>query len=153
VFFSVLFSGWFLVNIIAPLALPILGLLVLKLLPLPGPSDNLRIMTTVKDGQLCWAVVAMSAATIYELWTAFEANKHLPGWRDLALATTILIMLPAMLLAAGGAVFSTPLLPAGSAPADDFKTWVVHYRVFVASAVLVFGAAFILTGLHFSIGD
>lgn len=50
-------TGWFLVNIVGPLLLPVVGILPLRLLPLGIPSANLRLMTTVKDGQLCWAVM------------------------------------------------------------------------------------------------
>ncbi len=62
---QVVLSGWFAVNILAPLFLPFIGLLPLKLLPLDaGVRDNLRLMAIVKDGQLCWAAVAMGAASL-----------------------------------------------------------------------------------------
>jgi hypothetical protein len=47
-----IFTGWFLINIIAPVALPVAGILVLWLLPLPAGTPSLDVMTTVKDGQL-----------------------------------------------------------------------------------------------------
>jgi hypothetical protein len=143
-----IFSGWFLVNILAPVGLPLLGLLMLKLLPLPGPPATLRLMTTVKDGQLCWAVVAMGASTVYELWTALAAHKTIPPWGGIALAGILLVMLSAMLVAAGGAVFSTPLPttpPAGAA------AWMRHYSVFVGSAIMTVIAAITYTSTHFSI--
>jgi hypothetical protein len=141
-------TGWFLVNIVGPLLLPVVGILPLRLLPLGVPSASLRLMVTVKDGQLCWAVIAMGAATIYELWEAMEAHKNIPTWGGLALAGVILVMLPAMLVAAGGAVFSTPLRVASG---GGLRAWAAHYRVFVGSVVMTAIAAFAYTNLHFSL--
>jgi hypothetical protein len=143
----VVFSGWFLVTIMAPLASPVIGLLVLRLLPMPGPPPGLKVMTTVKDGQLGWVVIAMGASAIYELWTAFEAHSSVPGWAGWAFGGLILVMLSAMLVAAGGAVFSTRLL---STAAGGVKAWVTHYKLFVGSAVMTAVAAFLYTCIHFS---
>lgn len=147
-------TGWFLVNILGPVALPVFGILPLALLPLgAGPLANVRLMATVKDGQLCWAVVAMSASTIYELWDAIEAHRQVPTWAGFALTAAIFIMLPAMLLAAGGAVFSTPLLHGAASGSASIPRWLRHYKVFVASLILTLVAAAVLTNLHFSISS
>ncbi|HWD60606.1 MAG TPA: hypothetical protein VG308_20145 [Stellaceae bacterium] len=140
-------TGWFLVNIVAPLGLPLFGIAVLKLLPLP-PQPALKFMTAVKDGQLCWAVIAMGASTIYELWEALEAHRPVPEWAPVALGATIVMMLPAMVMAASGAVFSTPLL---SAPAATAKAWIAHYKVFVGSLIMTLIAALTYSELHFSL--
>lgn len=103
---------------------------------------------TIKDGQLCWAVIAMGSSTIYELWQALEAHKSIPAWGGLTLAGVILVMLPAMLVAAGGAVFSTPLR---TVQGGGVTGWISHYRVFVGSAVMTVIAAFAYTKLHFSL--
>jgi hypothetical protein len=60
-------AGWFLVNILAPLLLPVLVILPLKPLHLPVPPSRLRLMAAVKDGQLCWGAIGISASAIYEL--------------------------------------------------------------------------------------
>jgi|GEM_PF-1020832 hypothetical protein len=143
-----IFTGWFLVNILGPLLLPVFGIRPLRLLPLRAQPASLKMMTTVKDGQLCWAVIAMGASTIYELWQALVAHKEIPTWAGLALAAVILEMLPATILAAGGAVFSTPLL---DSPEAGLRDWVAHYRVFVGSAALTLIAATVYTNLHFSL--
>jgi len=141
-------TGWFFVNIVAPLLLPVVGILPLRLLPLGAHPSGLLLMSTVKDGQLCWAVIAMGTSTIYELWVALEAHKQVPTWAGVALAGVILIMLPAMTVAAGGSVFSTPIR---TTSARGFRAWFLHYKVFVASVVMAAVAAFIYTELHFGI--
>lgn len=145
-----MFTGWFLVNILAPLLLPVVGILPLALLPIgPATLANVKIMATVKDGQLCWAVIAMGSSTIYELWDALALHRDVPTWAGFALAATIFVMLPAMILAAGGAVFSTPLLQSG--PQSTLVAWVSHYKVFVVSLLMTVISATLLTNIHFSL--
>jgi hypothetical protein len=130
------FSGWFLVNILGPTLLPVLGtlpfLLFSQRLPVPRAVD--LVMSTVKDGQMCWAVIAMGASTIYDLWLA---HGTVP-FGGAALAGAIVLMLQAMTIAAFGAVFNTPLLATAAAGAG---AWLSHYRVFVVSAGMVLCAA------------
>jgi hypothetical protein len=90
----------------------------------------------------------MGASGIYELWGAIEAHKPVPGWAGWAFGALILVMLSSMLVAAGGAAFSTPLLDSASGGA---KAWAKHYRLFVFSAVMTIGAAFLYTCIHFSL--
>ena len=56
--------GWFLLNIIAPIVLPVIGVVAIRLLPMGIDRDGLHVMATVKDGQLCWAVIAMGAGAL-----------------------------------------------------------------------------------------
>jgi hypothetical protein len=92
----------------------------------------------------------MGASTIYELWGAAEAHQNVPGWAGLALIGTIMVMLPAILVAAGGAVFSTPLRPK-SPSVRGLVAWLAYYKVFVGSTVMALIAAFIYTNIHFSL--
>jgi hypothetical protein len=112
-----------------------------------GAASWLKVMTTVKDGQLGWAVIAMGSSAIYELWGILAAGKPVPGWEGWAFGGLILVMLSAMLVAAGGAVFSIPLL---TTAAGGAKAWVAHYKLFVGSAVMAAVAAFLYTCIHFS---
>jgi hypothetical protein len=140
--------GWFLVNIVAPLCLPVFGMLPLKLLPLTpvAPPGSLRLMTTVKDGQLCWAVVGMSAAAIYEVLAAQQPSRTMQGMTGYVLAVTLVLMLPAMMIAAGGAVFTTPL-PTAPHP-RGLRGWLSHYKVFAGSLIMSMIAAICYTVLH-----
>ena len=139
---------WFIVNVLGPLLLPVVGILPLRLLPINPVPAGLRIMSTVKDGQLCWAVIAMGTSTVYELWDAQVKHEHLPAWGGLDLAGVILVMLAAMLVAAGGAAFSTPLRVGDHL---DLRAWISHYKMFVASAAMAAIAAMVYANVHLSI--
>jgi hypothetical protein len=65
-------SAWFVVNILAPMLLPIAGILPLRLVPVGVP---VKLMAIVKDGQLCWAAVAMGASSLYETFAAVAAKN------------------------------------------------------------------------------
>ncbi len=143
-----IFTGWFLVNILGPVFLPVFGILPLWLLPLGLPSGTIKIMKTVKDGQLCWAVIAMGASTVYEIWEALASQRAVPAWAGFVFALAILLMLTAMVIAACGAVFSTPL----PEPAPQgLKAWLTHYKVFAGSLVMTLLAATIYTKMHFAL--
>lgn len=66
-------------------------------------------MRTVKDGQLCWAIIAMGTPPPCELWEAWSGTKRPPAWAGFAQVGVIIVMRAAMLLTAGGSVFTTPL--------------------------------------------
>ena len=136
------FLGWFMVTVVGPLLLPVAGIVPFRLLPIGIP---VRLMATVKDGQLCWAAVAMGASSIYELWQAVQAHGPLPPMSGPLLTLDIPIMLSAMMIAAGGSVFNTPWPAAGL----DRREWISHYRVFVVSAIMTATTAAIYAYFHF----
>jgi hypothetical protein len=108
----------------------------------------------VKDGQLCWSAVAMGAASLYETLTLLKAQ---PSSGVLAyLGLIIGLMLISTVLAAGGAVFSTPLwaLPAGTpvlSGGAKLRALCGHYKVFLGSFLICAATAFAYTVLHFGI--
>jgi hypothetical protein len=144
------FGGWFLVNVAVPLTLPVVGILPLQLLALPDPAGHLRVMATVKDGQLCWAVIAMGTATLDDLWQGIIGHRQIPDWSGGALAGVIVAMVAGGLLAAGGAAFNTPLLP--PPPATPVQ-WIRRYRLFSFSVALTAIVAIIHTALYVSLPD
>ncbi len=146
------FLGWTFANIFMPILLPVVGMLVLIPLlgRLPSPPAGLHVMTVVKDGQLCWAVIAMGTSTLYDLWEATKAvPKLVPQWGGLALILLIVMMLPAMVVAACGAVLATPLMP--TQRPRSVAAWAGHYVVFVGSAVLTLATALLCGILHYQI--
>lgn len=142
---NTIFSGWFAINILAPFFLPIIGLVALWLLPLgTTASDKLRIMAVVKDGQLCWAGVAMGASSLYKSWVALEAHKEITGGAFLLFLICIM-MFPSMTLAAAGGVFGTELLKTSG---GGLWAWCAHYKTFVGSLTLSVLTAIAYTYLH-----
>jgi hypothetical protein len=143
------FTGWFWVTIAAPMALPVFAILILLILPIPEPlSDDLKVMAPVKDGQLCWSAIAMGASMFYEMWEAFETHKTIPVWSGPAIGAVGIVMLAAMLIASLGPVYSTPIR---TSSAGGIKAWIMHYTVFVSSAIMTICAALLYTAMHFSI--
>lgn len=149
-----IFTSWFFVTIVVPIALPFVGLGALKAVPLPAPQtgqpDPLRMITIVKDGQLGWTVIAMGSASVYELLHGIE-KKHLPipSWAVGTMLGIVMLMLIAMVLAAAGAVFSTPILNKND-HLFSFET-IKHYSVLVASAFSTIVSAALYTFIHFYI--
>ena len=87
-------------------------------------------MTTVKDGQLCWGVVAMGLSTTYELAEGSLAGKTLHTPYVIATFMALFMALSSMGVAAAGAFFpvTIPTVPPAS--------WVSHYKALVASLVI-----------------
>jgi hypothetical protein len=124
--------SWFLVNIIVPFVVPVGGMALVMLLPLEDAvQEKLRLIGTVKDGQLCWGVVAVCAATLYELWPSESGNFIRAPWGGILAAGLIAMTASAAILAASGAVFTT-----GFRTKTSGIGWVRHYKVFTASLVL-----------------
>jgi hypothetical protein len=150
---------WLGANILLPIIMPQIGMLILILLLArnPTPPTGLNIMAVVKDGQLCWAAIGMGAASYYDVWEAVYRHRPVPEWSGLAELALLLLMLPAILVAAGGAVFPTPLKPhTGSATVHAQKAgalwaWLSHYGIFTASAGITLCAAAIYATLHLQI--
>jgi hypothetical protein len=69
--------SWFLVNILLPLILPILGMAFFWLLPIPPATmPNLKMMTLFKDGQLGWSALAMGMSTLHETVKSAQAHPN-----------------------------------------------------------------------------
>jgi hypothetical protein len=97
---------WALINIIVPIALPMLGLwLVSWTMPLTSSlREKTKPLVTVRDGQLGWLAVAWAAAAISDALSYMERTDHpLPSLGTL-LMIEFFIVLGGMFVAAGGAV-------------------------------------------------
>ena len=148
--FEVISSGWFLVNILAPMVLPIVGLMIMKGMPIEHKSpDILRIMNAVKDGQLCWAGVAIGAVSIYEVWTSWELGKHLPSGYGWAFGGLVSAMLPTLIYASGEMVWNTKLL--NQSHNIGIKCFITHYKMFTGSVILSLIIAYCATRLHLAL--
>lgn len=136
---------WVLVNILLPLALPILGPLPLLLVPPRTVSYGTAILTTVKDGQLCWGVVAMGISTTYELLEAAVKGKTIATLHAYAVVSAAVMMLCSMVVAAKGAISPVPI------PAAPPASWITYYQALVFSVVMAVVNALAFAYVHFTL--
>jgi hypothetical protein len=140
-------DSWFWVTIVVPLVLPACGVLLLKAIPIPGNPPGRELMSTVKDGQLGWAVVIMGASAVYELMEGVHKNSG-AAYTTPAVLGIVGTMMAGMMLAAGGAVFPTPLR---DPLAQDRLPWYTHYNMFIISCPMTALAAFLFAAVHYGI--
>jgi len=138
--------GWLVINILLPFFLPLLGLLPFKILPLPLGVE-VRFIALVKDGQWCWAAIAMGASALFECFNASrETLAAFPYNGSLLFMLSLMIFL-AVGLAAGGAVFNTEYLK----PPYSLRGWVTHYKTLIGSFLVSALTALLSSILHFVI--
>jgi hypothetical protein len=143
--------GWFMVTIILPLVAPILLTAIYGVVPLPPDfSEKTKVIVPIKDGQFCWVGVAFCASAIYEI---ADAGGRPGGQSPPSLSTQswwiigglIATLVSCSFIAAGGAVFSTPLrMPTG-------KVWHRHYATLVWSIGMTTVAAVIFSLVHYAL--
>jgi hypothetical protein len=139
--------GWFFVTIIIPLVAPLILMTIYGALPLPLRfSAKTKLIVPIKDGQLCWVGMAFCTSAMYEI-----ANG--PGGRSpqsssgqwwWVIGGLISMLVACSFVAAGGAVFSTPLRMSPNKP------WHRHYSTLLWSGGLTAVAAIIYSVVHFS---
>jgi hypothetical protein len=122
--------GWLIVNVLIPVLLPPALLLVAKTAPV---AKRLRLMDTLKDGQLCWFTITLSCATLYDLLLN-EASRQRVAWCTFAIIWMALFGLLSAVLAVAAALEPTPLLD--ESVRWGSTGWRQHYSVFVVSAAL-----------------
>jgi|APGre2960657505_1045072.scaffolds.fasta_scaffold156392_1 hypothetical protein len=138
--------GWLVINILLPFFLPILGILPFKILPLPLGVE-VRLIALAKDGQWCWAAIAMGASALFEYLNASRENFATFPHSGSLLFLLSLMMFLAVVLAAGGAVFNTKYLMAPY----SLKAWVTHYKTLCGSLIVSVLTALLSSILHFVI--
>ena len=138
--------GWLVINILLPFFLPLIGILPFKILPLPLGVE-VRFIALVKDGQLCWAAIAMGASALFEYFNASRENFATFSYNGSLLLGLSLIIFLAVVLAAGGAVFNTKYLK----PPYSLRCWVTHYKTLSGSFIVSVLTAILSSVLHFAI--
>lgn len=136
--------GWFTINILIPIFLPLLGVLPFKMMSLPEGVE-VRLISLVKDGQWCWTAIFIGTSSMYELWDANTRNLVLAEFAGLCLFLNSSILVVAMSFASGGAIFKTPILDRSL----SFFNWISNYRTFVASFFLILFTVCSSSAQHF----
>lgn len=136
--------GWFLINILLPLVVPVLVVAVLKVLPMPQSNrEALNPLIPVKDGQLCWAAIAFSASALYEIGAGRSALSA--AYLGYVQSGAIISLAASSIVAAGGATFRTQLLKPSSV------SWPRHYSTLLVSIFLVVWAALVRVIVQFGL--
>ena len=141
-FFDWAYDLWFWVTIFVPIVLPSAAAACLKLVP----SSTVDVMSTVRDGQLGWIVVALGASGVYE---AIDTMSRVPGFEGAGFFVfgALGLMFVGTVTAVGGAI--TPTQALGNTLNIGIRQWVAHYRLFSGSVVLTFIAAVLFTVMHY----
>lgn len=136
--------GWFLINVLLPLIASMLVLAILKALPLPTENKlSLNLLIPVKDGQLCWAAIALSASALYEIGAGKSAMPEIIiGYLQ---GAAVFLIAMSSILVAGGSIFPTSLLR----PAE--RSSIRHFSTFVISIFLVYWASLVRVIVQFGL--
>lgn len=143
--------AWFLINIILPIAAPLVYLLGAKLVDLPEPyASRAKLIRAVQDGQLGWVATVFAAASLYELSQRLQDLGKAALWAQLMLAISCASLAISGFLAVLGTLYplkESKLMPTG------WRSWCRHYRLFITSllATLITAALFSLAHFAFSI--
>jgi hypothetical protein len=130
--------GWFLVNVIAPIVVPIGGLLLVAAFPLTqAQRAKLSPMTTIKDGQLCWISVTYCILALYELHDFLRREDRYFEWAGWVETFAYIMILLGMFIAAGGAVTSDTV-DAGEPDSD----------LMIGSIIVTLASAFLFVNIH-----
>ena len=139
--------GWFLITVVLPLVAPVLLIMPFWALPLPPANAALaKLISPVKDGQLCWGAIGFCVSALYEMAEPGKGGHPIDGaYAGYVQAGFVILLLAASLIAAGGSIFPTHLgAPTGIG-------WYRYYKALTASLGLTLLAGGAYTMVHFTI--
>lgn len=123
--------GWFLLNILMPMTLPLFFLLLAKLADLPPPvAARAKLIRAVQDGQLGWVAMGFAASCTYELFDSTFGKKNAPEWAGLVFLVSI-----AFLAISGFLSMLGTLYPVNNAlpPPATMRERARRYRLFLGT--------------------
>jgi hypothetical protein len=138
--------SWFTINILIPIFLPLLGVVPFKMLPMPAGIE-VRLIGLVKDGQWCWTAICIGTASLYEVWQTYSQNLILPQYANGYIFLITVLLIFAIGLASGGAVFKTQILN----KCASIRARLSNYQTLISSFFVVKLMSFFSSLLHFSI--
>ncbi|MYN08051.1 hypothetical protein [Pseudoduganella aquatica] len=143
--------GWFIVNILLPVSVPLIFMKLAGLVPTLPPEVAARtsLLLLVKDGQLGWVALGFSASCIYDaLAYLLKMGRDSPLWLQSVLGLSLATLVLSSLLAVLGGLFPV----SGSlSEVRAWSRWAETYRVFLITVVLMAAAATMRCAVHYNL--
>jgi hypothetical protein len=143
--------GWFIVNILLPVSVPLMFMKLAGLVPTLPPEVAARtsLLLLVKDGQLGWVALGFSASCIYDtLAYLLRMGAGSPLWLQAVLGLSLATLVLSGLLAVLGGLFP---LSGSLSEVHAWSRWVETYRVFLITVVLMAAAATMRCAVHYNL--
>jgi len=137
--------GWLVVNVLIPVLLPPALLLLARNAP---AARRLKLMDTLKDGQLCWFALTLSCATLYDLLEN-DASPRRVSWCTMAIICIGASGLLSAVFAVVAAIEPTQLLD--DAVGWRAPAWRQHYKAFSISVIFVAFVSFLSLVIHWGL--
>lgn len=138
--------AWGLVNLLAPVLVPVLGILLLKLTKKRDEeAKKFKVMTVFKDGQLAWIAAVFCCAAFYEYAEA-DIGDARPGagWHWM-LVPLLLCTVSSIYVGADGAVSPTEIIENRM----NFSQWRRYYQTFMSSMYITVGSVISFALIHY----
>lgn len=140
--------AWFLINIILPIAAPLVYLLGAKLVDLPEPyASRAKLIRAVQDGQLAWVATVFSAACVYELLQRLQTEQEAPVWVGLVFAISCGLLAISGFLAVLGTLYP---LEESKSQRMSFRAWIRHFRLFLTTSLVTAVTAALFSLAHYT---
>ena len=142
--------GWFSINILLPVFAPLALLFIAGKIctPIEPFASRVKVLNAVKDGQLSWVAVVLSANASYELYVNLQSGSP-PNWAGPILFFNVLNLMLSCMLAVLGALFPV------TEPTVTFRSLapcLLHYRLLCVSTFTMIIAAVLHCVVHFALG-
>lgn len=139
--------GWFFVNVVVPIGVPMMFMLLAKMVPLPAAaSARTRLITLVQDGQLGWVALGFATSSTYDVYSYLtRARGEHVIWAEPAFCLGMLIIPISAFLAALGALFpyDNSLLPP-----TTFWKGIRQYSILTGTFIVMAIAAVLYIVVH-----
>lgn len=141
--------GWFLINILLPVCVPLAFLLAARLVDLPEPyASRTKLLKVVQDGQLGWVAIVFAAASAYDLFARMQNEPPAPVWAGQVFTISCVFLATSGLLAMLGTLYPVDeSLP----PVSGWWPWIVRYRLFLGTAFATMITASLLSLVHYEL--
>lgn len=140
--------GWFFITLVLPIALPVVILALLRCVDLPKPySERAHPLRVVRDGQLGWIAMSFAASCSYELWAQVSGNRSAThDSAGLVLVVSVVLLVVSGVLSMAGTLFP---FDESKVQGVGWKAWLVHYKLFAATAFCTALTTVLYTVVHF----